>query len=40
MVVLVTCKNKEDPIRNKGDKVVTRLFIDFQTLKGSSLSSQ
>ena len=28
MVVLVTCKN-EDPIKNEGARVVTRLFIDF-----------
>ena len=26
MVVLVTCKNDEDPIKNKGARVVTRLF--------------
>ena len=24
MVVLVTCKNKEDPIKNEGARVVTR----------------
>ena len=24
MVVLVTCKNEEDPIKNKGSKVLTR----------------
>ena len=35
MVVLVTCKNEEDPIKNEGARVVTRLLIDFQTLKGS-----
>ena len=29
MVVLVTCKNEEDPIKNKGARVVTTLFIDF-----------
>ena len=28
MVVLVTCKN-EDPIKNEGARVVTRLSIDF-----------
>ena len=26
---LVTCKNEEDPIKNKGAKVVTTLSIDF-----------
>ena len=29
MVVLVICKNEEDPIKNKGARVVTRLFINF-----------
>ena len=29
MVVLVTCKNEEDPIKNKGARVVTTLFTDF-----------
>ena len=40
MVVLVTCKNEEDPIRNKGARVVTTLFIDFsdaQWLVGDGL---
>ena len=35
MVVLVTCKNEEDLIKNEGARVVTKLFIDFQPLKGS-----
>ena len=35
MVVLVTCKNEEDPIKNEGARVVTGLFIDFSDLKGS-----
>ena len=29
MVVLVACKNDEDPIKNEGARVVTTLFIDF-----------
>ena len=29
MVVLVICKNEEDPIKNKGTRVITRLSIDF-----------
>ena len=29
MGVLVACKNKEDPIKNVGTRVVTTLFIDF-----------
>ena len=28
MVVLLTCKNEEDPIKNKGARVLTRLYID------------
>ena len=27
MVVLVTCKNEEDPIKNEGARVVTRRFF-------------
>ena len=29
MVVLVTCKNEEDPIKNEGARMVTTLFIEF-----------
>ena len=29
MVVLVICKNDEDPIKNKGTRVIIRLSIDF-----------
>ena len=29
MVVFVTCKNEEDPIKNEGARVLTTLFIDF-----------
>ena len=29
MVVLVTCKNEEDPLKNEGARVVTAVFIDF-----------
>ena len=29
MVVLVTCKNEEDPIKNEGARVVTTLSITF-----------
>ena len=35
MVDLVTCKNKEDPIKNEGAKVATTLSIIFNMLKGS-----
>ena len=34
MVVLVTCKNEEDPIKNEGARVVTSLFIDFSDAQG------
>ena len=34
MVVLVTCKNEEDPIKNEGAGVVTTLFIDFSDAQG------
>ena len=34
MIVLVTCKNKEDPINNVGARVVTTLFIDFSDSQG------
>ena len=29
MIVLVTCKNEEDPIRNEGARVFTTLYINF-----------
>ena len=29
IVVLVTCKNEEDPIKNEGARVLTSLFFDF-----------
>ena len=31
MVVLVTCKTKQEPIKHEEDRVVTRLFIIFFT---------
>ena len=34
MVVLITYKNEEDPIKNEGSRVVTRLFIDFSDAQG------
>ena len=34
MGVLVTCKNEEDQIKNKGARVVTRLFINFSNAQG------
>ena len=29
MVVLITYKNEEDPIKNDGARVATRLYVDF-----------
>ena len=29
MIVLVTCKNNEDPIKNEGARVLTTLYINF-----------
>ena len=46
MVVLLTCKNKEDTIKNEGARVITTLYIDFSdaqgqiTLKSVVVSSQ
>ena len=29
MVVFITCKNEEDPFKNEGAKVATRLYVEF-----------
>ena len=34
MVDLGTCKNEHDQIKNKGDRVVATLFIDFSDAQG------
>ena len=34
MVVLVTCKNEEDPIKNRGARVFTTLYINFSDAQG------
>ena len=34
MVFLLTCKNKEDPIKNEGARVFTTLYIDFSDAQG------
>ena len=38
MVVLVTCKNEEDPIKNKGARVFTTLYVHqfFRRTKADS----
>ena len=34
MVVLLTCKNKEDPIKNEGTRVFTTFYSDFLDAQG------
>ena len=34
MVDLVTCKNEEDPIKNRGARVFTTLYINFSDMQG------
>ena len=34
MVVHVTCKNEEDPIKNEGARVFTTLYSDFSDAQG------
>ena len=34
IVVLVTCKNEEDPIKNEGARVLTSLLFDFSHAQG------
>ena len=34
MGLLVACKNEEDPIKNEGARVVTKLFIIFSDAQG------
>ena len=34
VVILVTCKNEEDPLKNKDARVVTTQNIDFSNTKG------
>ena len=33
MIVLITCKNEEDPIKNEGVRVDTRLYVDFSDIQ-------
>ena len=35
MVVLITCKNEEDPIKNEGTRVSGHNILIFKMLKGS-----
>ena len=34
IVVLVTCKNEEDPIKNEGARVLTSFLFDFSDAQG------
>ena len=34
IVVLITCKNEEDPNKNEGARVATRLYIFFSDVQG------
>ena len=34
MVVLLTCKNEEDPIKYRGARVFTTLYINFSDVQG------
>ena len=34
MVVLLTCKNEEDPIKNRGARGFTTLYINFSEVQG------
>ena len=40
IVVLVTCKNEEDPIKNKGARVVTTVSINFKDAEGQLTPSK
>ena len=34
MVVLVICKNEEDPIKNEGARVLKSLYVNFSDAQG------
>ena len=34
MVFLITCKHEEDPIKNRGARAFTTLYIDFSDVQG------
>ena len=34
MVLLVTCKNEEDPFKNESARVLTSLYVDFSNAQG------
>ena len=34
VVILITCKNEEDPLKNKDARVATTQYIDFSNTQG------
>ena len=40
MIFLVTCKNKEDSIKNEGASVATMLYVEFLDIQGQITPSQ
>ena len=34
MIILLTCKNEKDPIKNRGARVFTALYINFSDVQG------
>ena len=39
IVVLVTSKNEEDPIKSEGARVATRLYVNFSEIPGHSIDN-
>ena len=39
MVVLITCKNEEDPIKSEGARVATRLYVNFSVIPEHSIDN-
>ena len=39
MAVLIACKNEEDPIKNEGARVATRLHVNFSDIPGHSIGN-
>ena len=40
MVVLITCKNEEDPIKSEGPRVATGLYVNFSDIPGHLIDPQ
>ena len=37
IVVLVTCKNEEDPIKNEGARVATRVYVHLSNIQAQMI---